>query len=128
MASRRTKAELERENAELRERVAKLEGQVDSLVKKLLKPVAALPPPMPIFVPCPHHPDTTPLGPMYPARPVGPNPYPQPYLPGPYPVLPVSPAPWQPVNPIIPGWPNTPMMPEIICGAAATTTAAFAVH
>jgi|GEM_PF-5144597 len=139
MATRRTKAELERENAELRERIAKLEGRVDLLVKKLLEPVAALPPPMPIFMPCPHHPDSTPPGPMYPVRPG--TPYPSPYFPGtpyPSPILPAAPTlpvspwqplnPWQPVNPIVPYWPNPPMMPEIICDVTSTTSASFAVH
>jgi hypothetical protein len=132
MAARKTKADLQRENDELRERVGKLERLVEQLAAQVVDKLVAAPP---IFVPvpcpcaCPH-----PLAAPRPLQP-WPRPQPIPMIPAPLPIVPSPPTnPFFPPSPYTPIWQPMPWqpMPEIICrdnGSSVTSySSSFAVN
>lgn len=110
--SKRTKAQLEQENEELRKKVSLLEDTVRHLITQPQVPQII---PFPVPCPCP-----SPAPAPDPWRVVPYQPY-QPYQP---PIWPT--APQQPIFPHNPQW---PLVPDIICGmGTCETSMSCALH
>lgn len=112
MSKKCTKAELERENDELRKKVALLEDTVRRLLT-----LPQVPQLIPIPVPCPCPPTDAPSPWTVPYQPYEPPVWPTP-------IVPMNPQPLFPA-PLNPRW---PLVPEVICGQGTCATTICSVN